>query len=75
MTDVAANHRKIIGRIHEAALKMGRSAGEIKLLAAAKSQNWMQSGGDRGWGESHRENYVQEAQAKKQKIGNPSNGI
>jgi len=72
MTDVAANHRYIVDRIHEAAAQVGRDAGEIKLLAAAKSQNVDAiraaiTAGVRLIGE----NYVQEAQAKKQEISNP----
>jgi uncharacterized pyridoxal phosphate-containing UPF0001 family protein len=34
MVDVAANYRKVIDRITEAALKAGRNPQEIKLLAA-----------------------------------------
>ncbi len=72
MTDVHANHRNIIGRIHEAALKVGRDAHEIKLLAAAKSQNMDAIRAAIAAGVSLiGENYVQEAQAKKQEIGNP----
>lgn len=72
MTDVTANHRNIIGRINEAAAKAGRDAGEIKLLAAAKSQNMDAiraaiAAGVRLIGE----NYVQEAQDKKQVISSP----
>src|SRR4026209_2136870 len=72
MTDVAANHRYIVDRIHEAAAQVGRDAGEIKLLAAAKSQNVDAiraaiTAGVRLIGE----NYVREAQAKKQAISNP----
>lgn len=72
MADVAANHRNIIGRIHEAAAKVGRDAREIKLLAAAKSQNMDAIRAAIAVGVSFiGENYVQEAQARKQEIGNP----
>ena len=65
MTDIAANHRKIIDRIVEAATKAGRHPGEIKLLAAAKSQTVERvqaaiAAGVRLIGD----NYVQEAEAK-----------
>jgi pyridoxal phosphate enzyme (YggS family) len=39
LMDVAANHRRIMGRVHEAAAKAGRDPQQIKLLAATKSQN------------------------------------
>ena len=39
MADVAVNYQTIIGRLHQAAAKVGRDAREIKLLAAAKSQS------------------------------------
>ena len=69
MVDVAANYRKIIDRISEAALKAGRNPREIKLLAAAKSQSveLVQAAiaaGVRLIGE----NYVQEAESKRQVI-------
>ena len=71
MVDVAANYRKVIDRISEAALKAGRNPREIKLLAAAKSQSveLVQAAiaaGVRLIGE----NYVQEAECKKQVISN-----
>jgi pyridoxal phosphate enzyme (YggS family) len=69
MVDVAANHRKIIDRISEAALRVGRNPREIKLLAAAKSQSveLVQAAiaaGVRLIGE----NYVQEAEEKRHAI-------
>ena len=69
MVDVTANYRKIIDRISEAALKAGRNPQEIKLLAAAKSQSIESiraaiAAGVRLVGE----NYVQEAEHKKQAI-------
>jgi pyridoxal phosphate enzyme (YggS family) len=72
MVDVAVNYQIIIGRLHEAASKVGRDAREIKLLAAAKSRSIdaMQvaiAAGVTMIGE----NYVQEAQAKKQEIRKP----
>ena len=39
MTDVGANYRKIIDRSREAAVRCGREAHSIKLLAAAKTQS------------------------------------
>jgi uncharacterized pyridoxal phosphate-containing UPF0001 family protein len=39
MIDVAANYRKIVDRMNEAAAKGGRDARAIRLLAAAKSQS------------------------------------
>jgi PLP dependent protein len=69
MVDVAANYRIITQRIGEAAAKVGRDAGEIKLLGAAKAQSIEVvraaiAAGVRFIGE----NYVQEAQAKKDEI-------
>jgi len=69
MVDVGANYRKIIDRISEAALRVGRNPREIKLLAAAKSQNveLVQAAiaaGVRLIGE----NYVQEAEEKRHAI-------
>jgi PLP dependent protein len=69
MVDVAANYRKIIDRISEAALRVGRNPREIKLLAAAKSQSveLVQAAiaaGVRLIGE----NYVQEAEEKRHAI-------
>jgi pyridoxal phosphate enzyme (YggS family) len=69
MVDVAANYRKVIDRISEAALKAGRNPQKIKLLAAGKSQNVETvqaaiTAGVRLIGE----NYVQEAESKRQVI-------
>src|SRR5687768_4346739 len=72
MVDIAANHRKIIDRIGEAATKAGRDPREIKLLAAAKSQSveLVQAAiaaGVRLLGD----NYVQEAEAKRRWVSQP----
>jgi hypothetical protein len=72
MVDIAANHRKIIDRIGEAATKAGRDPREIKLLAAAKSQSVERvqaaiAAGVRLIGD----NYVQEAEAKRRWISQP----
>lgn len=72
MADVAANHRTIMGRIQNAASRVGRDPREIKLLAAAKSQSIDAIRSAIASGVSLvGENYVQEAQAKKQEIVNP----
>ena len=72
MANVAANCQNLIRCIHEAAAKVGRDPSEIKLLAAAKSQSIeaMQAALAAGV-KLIGENYVQEAQAKKQAIRNP----
>jgi pyridoxal phosphate enzyme (YggS family) len=72
MVDVAGNYQAIVERINEAAAKGGRGAGHIKLLGAAKSQSVdviraAISAGVTLIGE----NYVQEAQAKKEQISGP----
>lgn len=72
MVDVAANYRMILGRVHEAAAKVGRDARGIELLAAAKSQSSdairaALAAGVKVIGE----NYVQEARQKKQGIDAP----
>jgi PLP dependent protein len=69
MVDVADNYRKIVERISEAALKAGRNPREIKLLAAAKSQSIesVRAAIAAGVGLVG-ENYVQEAEGKKQAI-------
>ena len=69
MVDVAANYRKVLERINEAATKCGRDPGEIRVLAASKSQNVSQiqaaiEAGIRLFGE----NYLQEARAKSEVI-------
>jgi pyridoxal phosphate enzyme (YggS family) len=67
--DVAANYRKIMDRISEAALKAGRNPQEIKLLAAAKSQSIESIGAAIAAGVGLvGENYVQEAKHKRQAI-------
>jgi PLP dependent protein len=73
MVDVAANYRKIINRIGDAASKAGRKPEEIKLLAAAKSQTVGSiqaaiAAGVRLIGE----NYVQEAEDKRKIISEPA---
>jgi pyridoxal phosphate enzyme (YggS family) len=69
MVDVAANYRKIMDRISEAALKAGRNPQEIKLLAAAKSQSIESIGAAIAAGVGLvGENYVQEAKHKRQAI-------
>jgi len=72
MVDVAANCRKVLQRIAEAAAKSGRDPSTVRLLAATKSQGVAQiraavEAGIRLFGE----NYVQEARAKKAAIGEP----
>ncbi len=69
MVDVAANYRSILDCIDAAAVRSGRKAEEVKLLAAAKSQSVelvraAVAAGVRLVGE----NYVQEAREKKQAI-------
>lgn len=69
MVDVAANYRRVLERINEAAARCGRNASEVKLLAASKSQSVAQiraavAAGIRLFGE----NYVQEAKAKREAI-------
>ncbi|MDH3442559.1 MAG: YggS family pyridoxal phosphate-dependent enzyme [Deltaproteobacteria bacterium] len=69
MTDVAANYRKIIERIGEAAMKAGRNPDEVKLLGAAKSQSVERVSAAIAAGlQIVGENYAQEAQLKKQDI-------
>ena len=69
MIDVPANFQKIMGCIHEAALKCGRNPTEIKLLAAAKSQGVEAIRAALGAGVTLiGENYVQEAADKKKLI-------
>ncbi|HWO43336.1 MAG TPA: YggS family pyridoxal phosphate-dependent enzyme [Candidatus Eisenbacteria bacterium] len=69
MGDVAANYRAILERIEEAARRAGRDPKEVKLLAAAKSQDVGRvrsaiAAGVKLIGE----NYVQEARAKKARL-------
>lgn len=72
MIDIAANCRKVLDRISEAAVKCGRDPREIKLLAASKTQSAPRireavAAGIRLFGE----NYVQEAKAKRDVIQDP----
>ena len=65
MIDIAANCRKVLERMSEAAARSGRDPKEIKLLAASKSQSVDKiraaiEVGIRLFGE----NYVQEAESK-----------
>ena len=69
MTDVGANCREVLQHIGEAAARCGRSANEIRLLAASKSQGVDKiqaaiEAGIRLFGE----NYVQEIQEKKSAV-------
>ena len=69
MVDIASNYRTILQRIDEAAARAGRDPDEVKLLGAAKSQSVELIraaiiAGVKFIGE----NYVQEAQAKKEEI-------
>ena len=69
MVDVAANHRNVMECIRQAAVRAGRDAASIKLLAAAKSQDVERIRAAIAAGVSLiGENYVQEAQAAKAKI-------
>jgi PLP dependent protein len=72
MVDIAANHRKIIDRIGDAATRAGRDPRAVKLLAAAKSQSveLVQAAVAAGvW--LIGDNYVQEAEAKRRWISQP----
>jgi PLP dependent protein len=72
MVDVTANYREIIDRISEAALKAGRNPQEIKLLAATKSQSTDAIRAAIAAGVALvGENYVQEAEHKRQAIAEP----
>lgn len=69
MIDVAANCQIIRARIHEAAVKSGRRAGDIKLLGAAKAQSVELVHAAIAAGVTLiGENYVQEAKDKRQRI-------
>ena len=72
MVDVAANYRKVLERISEAAVKCGRDPKGIKLLAASKAQNASRilQAIEAGIG-LFGENYVQEAKAKREAIKDP----
>ena len=66
MVDVAANYRKIIDSIAEATAKSRRDVGQVKLLAASKSQSVELIRAALGAGVALvGENYVQEAASKK----------
>jgi pyridoxal phosphate enzyme (YggS family) len=72
MVDVAANYKRLLRQIGEAAARSGRDAGSIKLLAAAKSQSvetirLAHAAGVTLVGE----NYVQEAAEKKRQLSAP----
>jgi pyridoxal phosphate enzyme (YggS family) len=72
MPDVGANYRYIVDRISAAAASKGRDIRTIKLLAAAKAQSSESirdaiAAGVRLVGE----NYVQEAELKKQQVSGP----
>lgn len=73
MSDIAALYRNLLNRIDAAARKAGRDGNAIRFLAASKSQSSdvlraAIAAGVRLIGE----NYVQEAQAKKQAISAPA---
>jgi pyridoxal phosphate enzyme (YggS family) len=73
MIDVAANHRRIMERINQAAARTGRDAASIRLLAAAKSQDVELIRAAIAAGVSLiGENYVQEAVAVKARIVEPA---
>jgi pyridoxal phosphate enzyme (YggS family) len=73
MIDVAANHRKVVERINQAAARTGRDAASIRLLAAAKSQDVELIRAAVAAGVSLiGENYVQEAMAMKARIPEPA---
>jgi PLP dependent protein len=69
MIDVLANYRKILGSIAEATAKRRRDAGQVKLLAATKSQSieLIRAAVDAGI-TLIGENYVREAAGKKPRI-------
>ena len=69
MVDVAANYRKILNRVNEAAARCGRNPKDVKLLGAAKAQSVEAiraaiSAGVTLIGE----NYVQETKEKKDQV-------
>jgi len=69
MIDVAANYRKVLDSIAEATAKSRRAAGQVKLLAATKSQSieLIRAAVDAGV-TLIGENYVREAAGKKPRI-------
>lgn len=72
MVDVAANYRKVLERVSEAASKCGRDPKGIRLLAASKAQDASRilQAIEAGIG-LFGENYVQEAKAKREAIKDP----
>ena len=70
MIDVAANYRKVLDCIDDATAKSRRDAGQVKLLAATKSQSieLIRAAVDAGI-TLIGENYVREAAGKKPRIG------
>ena len=69
MIDVGANYRAIVERIAVAAAKVGRDAREVRLLAASKSQPVDSLRAALAAGVALvGENYVQEAQEKKNQL-------
>jgi PLP dependent protein len=72
MVEVAANYKKLLDRISEAAAKSGRVARQVKLLAASKAQSIeaIRAAVDAGI-TLIGENYVQEAEQKKRQISAP----
>lgn len=73
MTDVAANYRKLLEQIAEAAARVGRGPNDVKLLAAAKAQSVEAIKGALAAGVVLiGENYVQEAQQARKQIVEPA---
>ncbi len=69
MIDVAANYRRIVERVKEAAAKAGRDPSSIRILAAAKSQDIESIRAAIAAGVSLvGENYVQEAEVAKRAV-------
>jgi len=69
MIDVAANYRRIVEKVKEAAAKAGRNPSSIRILAAAKSQDIESIRAAIAAGVSLvGENYVQEAEGAKRAI-------
>jgi len=72
MTEIAAHYRRVVEAVAEAAQRCGRNPQEITLVAAAKTKGADEvraaiAAGAQDIGE----NYVQEAQAKMEAIGEP----
>jgi pyridoxal phosphate enzyme (YggS family) len=69
MVDVAANYRRIVQEVEEAAAKAGRGPARVRILAAAKSQSVEAIRAAIAAGISLvGENYVQEAEAAKRAV-------